>query len=150
MSERRWALPDVVTRITSRAETNCKGCLIWTGAVDWSGYARIHHQGRNWKASRLIWLATHGKLDDGLFVLHSCDDRRCVNIDHLFLGTNAENMADMVRKGRSPRSRAKLSSEQVAAIRADLATPNIDLARRYGVSDSTICQVRHRDTWRHL
>lgn len=95
------------------------GCWIWTGSTDVSGYGRIAFRGRNWKASRVAWLLTNG--DPGhLHVLHRCDNRLCVNPDHLFLGTNRDNSIDKAKKGRH--HSALLSPEQVREIRKHRAS----------------------------
>lgn len=87
---------------------------------------------------------------------HRCDNRLCVNPGHLFLGTRAENLGDMVRKGRSARGEkhraAKLTSEQVHQIRAftgDAKARQL-LAASLGVSYATILDVQKRRSWRHL
>ncbi len=56
--------------------------------------------GIKWRVTRLIWTVTEGPIPEGQFVLHECDNPRCINLDHLFLGTAKENSEDMVRKGR--------------------------------------------------
>jgi hypothetical protein len=73
-------------------------------------------------------------------VLHRCDNRRCYNVDHLFLGTRAENMTDMAAKGRHVGYR-RLTAEQIAEIKASTAR-NKDLAARYGVAPATITKYR--------
>lgn len=92
-----------------------------------------------------------------MHVLHKCDIRNCVNPDHLFLGTNKDNMADMMRKGRknarkgSAHGYAKLTENDVLQIRD--VYPSVssrELAKRYGVVKSTILFVIHRKTWAHV
>lgn len=75
-------------------------CLEWTGSLDRYGYGKIGLQGRVEKAHRLSWLLHRGVIPDGLVVRHDCDNPRCVRIDHLRLGTQADNVADRERRGR--------------------------------------------------
>lgn len=98
-----------------------------------------------------------GPIAEGAFVMHLCDNRRCVRPDHLFLGTSADNTADMVAKRRMPiRERhhnAKLTSPVVLAIKQRHAAGQatlINLAREYGVSHGTIYDIVHGRTWRTL
>jgi hypothetical protein len=112
--------------------------------------------GRRASAHRAAWEHVHGSIPDGRHVLHRCDTPRCFFVEHLFLGTQSENVADMDRKGRRWRPigeanpRAKLSAADVLAIRA-LPTHNYAaLGRQYGVADVNIRAVVLRHTWKHL
>jgi hypothetical protein len=73
---------------------------IEAGARSDTGYGRVTHEGKQWAAHRLAWTLAHGPIPDGMLVLHHCDNRACWNVEHLFLGSQADNMADMVAKGR--------------------------------------------------
>lgn len=132
------------------------GCFIWTGSIDASGYGRFALGGRNWKANRIAWLLAHGD-PQNLHVLHRCDNRLCVNASHLFLGTNADNVADKVRKGRAPgfpgeqNREAKLTAEAVREIRAMRGRAGQKvLAEQFGVSVSVVSRVQLGNAWRSI
>lgn len=76
------------------------GCLEWTGCMNNDGYGRIRIGRKSTSAHRVIWILTFGDIARDIFVCHHCDNRRCINVQHLFLGTNRDNMLDCKRKGR--------------------------------------------------
>jgi len=80
------------------------GCLIWRGCVSEGGYGRVNYRGRTLFAHRWAWSMEHGPIRRGMVVCHRCDQRRCVNPDHLFLASQAGNLADMKSKWRRRRS----------------------------------------------
>ncbi len=71
------------------------GCHIWHGHLAASGYGRTHYQGRSWLAHRLAWTFKRGPIPKGMVICHRCNVKRCVNPDHLALGTRADNNADI-------------------------------------------------------
>lgn len=81
-------------------------CWNWTGAKS-RGYGHVSFQREQWAASRLSYVLTYGPIQNGLFVLHHCDNRACCNPNHLFLGTHQDNMDDMMQKGRHRSQRIK-------------------------------------------
>ena len=135
-------------------------CWLWTGHVNSSGYGLTSIGGRGATASRVAYIMTYGEPPaDKPFALHECDNSICVRPDHLYAGDHAQNMADMANRGRSAsherQHAAKLTEEQVAAIRATLGSRQkfkngeaADLARRYDVSTSQIWRVAHGQAWR--
>lgn len=138
LAERFW--PKVERRGT-------RECWEWTGAIVKCGYGQIlHSRGRRVYAHRASWELARGAVPDGLWVLHTCDNRTCVNPDHLFLGTYLTNIWDKTRKGRSAR---KLTEPQVLEIRASTDS-RAALAARYGVSVNMIHYVQMRHSWKHV
>lgn len=87
-----------VERFWSKVEKS-DGCWVWRGSLNWDGYGQARFMGSTRRANRIAWFLEHGEWPT-LQVLHRCDNPGCVRIEHLFLGTHADNMADMARKGR--------------------------------------------------
>jgi len=123
------------------------GCWNFTGAKhNGYGWVSTGTKDRPQRAHRLMWETTHGPIPSGLRVLHKCDNRACCNPDHLFLGTQRDNVADMFQKGRAPQRWGKLGSltpDQVREIRAS-SLSNVELAAKYGIWRQTIYKVRNR------
>lgn len=132
-------------------------CRIWQGALDKKGYGiavRLREGERDQQPHRLAWTVAHGPIPEGLWVLHRCDVPCCVRPDHLFLGTNDDNVADMVAKGRQARGVSKpgtkLTDAQIAAIRNATGVLQADLASQFGVAQSYISRLRSGKRRTHL
>lgn len=139
------------------------GCWNWTGHVGNTGYGlfRILRPDGSTLGTTphrvMAWLVFGDEAVRGLHVCHRCDNRRCMNPSHLFLGTDADNSADAKRKGRlrvlrgSARREAKLSEAKVREIRCCRSgETHRDLAREFGVSRGRIGHVVQRRAWRHV
>lgn len=130
------------------------GCHLWTGTEN---YGVLSVSGTPYFAHRLSWVIYNGAIPDGMNVLHRCDVSCCVNPQHLFLGTQLDNVRDMDAKGRRKSNptrgerhpRHKLTKHDVLAIRSsdELAST---LAARMGVSDTLIYGIRKRTHWPHV
>ena len=146
-ASRVWTFEEKVMAFWSKVDRSAgpDACWTWTGAVTskWGygcfGVAKVHTRG----AHKIAWLLTNGD-NNGLCVLHRCDNRVCVNPAHLFLGTKIDNALDKVQKGRD--STAALKADQVRAIRVALAERKdfglqTVLAKEYGVTVGVINRV---------
>lgn len=135
-----------------------EGCWEWLGKRNPRGYGRVRISGREQLAHRIAWQLTHGKIPPGKVVLHVCDHPWCVRPDHLRLGTQAENVRDMFRKGRNVNVRgerhpaAKLTQEQVMSIRMRCANGEgrRKIAREYGVSSTNVRHILKGRIWAWL
>ena len=124
-------------------------CLLWIGAKNSLGYGVVERSGVNRYVHRII-----ADAPPGVIVRHTCDNPSCINPDHLLLGTQAENVADAVQRGRIARGNAlpqsKLSAELVKSIRAEYASGGVSqskLAAKYGVHQMSISRVVRGATW---
>jgi len=87
-------------RFWGKIKKQTSGCWEWKGNISSSGYGLLSYKGKNIGSHILSWILHNGEIENNLWVLHKCDNRKCVNPKHLFLGTRQDNMDDMVRKGR--------------------------------------------------
>lgn len=127
---------------------NDRGCKLWSGTKDKNGYGIIWGgTGFGCRfAHRVAWVLTKGPIPKGMCVCHKCDVPSCVNVEHLFLGTQRDNLADMRSKGRqvfgSRHGNHKLTDEEVLFIKQSRDMKGIDLARMFKVTPAHISNIR--------
>ena len=136
----------------SKSTLGADACWPYPGPLSSTGYAHYKEDGRETSAHRESYRTTLGN-PEGLCVCHHCDNRRCVNPTHLFLGTPADNHADAMAKDRHSRGErngaSKLTAGQVLAIRED-ARRQTAIASEYGISQAEVSEIKLRHHWRHL
>lgn len=120
-----------------------------------NGYGRVGVNGKNWTAHRIIWASVNGDIPRDKFVCHSCNNRACININHLRLDTPLGNNLDAVRCGswRFGKMKAILTPETVKEIRTRYVPRKVTqyfLAKEFGVSQPSISLVINRKNWRHF
>ena len=132
-----------------------EGCWEWQrSVVQKRGYGQILFRKKMFLTHRLAYTLTKGEIPKGKIVCHSCDNRKCCNPDHLWLGTQQDNLLDMMRKHRGAgrnghATNTKLCAEDVKAIRAfsKEGLSQYEIADKFGVWQSTIGQILHHKTW---
>lgn len=143
----------------SRARVDeATGCWEWQLARTVKGYGLFQDGRLTRRAHRGAWEAVNGQVPDDAHVLHSCDNPQCVNPEHLFLGTNADNVGDKVSKGRQSQAkgslngRAKLSEHDVGVIKVllDLGVQGRRLATLYNASEQAVSFIKTRRSWAHV
>lgn len=150
-------------------------CWVWQAALGRGGYGKVGLGGRaggTAPAHRVSWALARGPIPPGRWVLHHCDNRRCVRPEHLFLGNAADNSADMKAKGRSAagdrqglrkhperasrgegRWSARLNEFQIMELRAAYAAGGIyqrELALRYGIAQGQVSRIVTGQRWKHI
>lgn len=124
----------------------CKdtGCWDWTGCFAVSGYGRMMFNYQNYRAHRLSYILHNGEIPDEMIICHKCDNKKCVNPEHLFIGTILDNVKDRVQKGRTARNEKsgnmKLTNKQVKQIRKRKMSLSM-MAKKYNVAESTIVRI---------
>lgn len=146
IEERFWSKVAIIPEQT---------CWEWVGTIHHSGYGTIYVDDKSLRAHRLSWKIHNGPIPEGLLVCHTCDNRKCVRPEHLFLGTNADNNKDMFKKGRENKAKGtacrstKLTEQQVKLIRYD-PRPQSVIGKQYGISQNAVKLIKQRKNWKHI
>ena len=132
-------------------------CWEWQAYKDKDGYGHFTFNRRNPGAHRVAYSIVNGDIKPGMVVMHSCDNRACVNPAHLSEGTQADNIADKVAKNRQAigekNARAKLTEQEVKYIRflKDAKGMSVkDICDRYALSNSSVYDIVNNQTWKHI
>lgn len=126
-----------------------RGCWIWQRAMMPNGYGQKWHLGKFDGAHRVSWIIHRGPLKKGVFVLHRCDVRKCVNPNHLFIGTQKENLLDMAKKERSTSKFTAAQVEEMKELRKSGSTFK-DIGEAFGVRKQTVHNIVNGHTWSHI
>ena len=149
---------DIKNRILSNVFYSPDGCWYWTGPINNNSYGRIYVSGRREFTHRLSYKIFNGEIN-GSLVCHTCDNKLCVNPDHLFLGNHSINALDMHAKGKSNKpigeriGIAKLNINKVIEIRNmfhENMASKTNIAKHFGVHPNTIHAVITERTWKHI
>ena len=134
-------------------------CVEWHKGKTGRGYGVCYPFGRDKQvlAHRRVYELMYGPIPEDMVVCHKCDNRGCVNINHLFLGTQKDNIKDMFAKGRQHDRRgdrgnaSKLSEKQVLEIKAFIGKLKYkEIAKKYNVSETAIADIKLKRTWGHV
>lgn len=154
LEEKTNRLRDIFERSVVKSE----GCWDWKGVAHHSGYCHMNYDGKSMSINRISWELNFGEIPNGLFVLHKCDNRRCSNPDHLFLGSSKDNHKDMMNKGRQNipfgenHKNSKLTSDNVKKIKEllQLGVTMSRISKDFKISMGSINAIKHRRTWKHV
>jgi hypothetical protein len=130
-------------------------CIEFVGYKDKDGYGKKQYKGRPWYAHRWAWTLANGEIPAGLSVCHKCDNPPCINLDHLYLGTTAQNQKDKADRGRvkgEKNPKAKLTDFDIPTIFELLHhgfAPKA-IAEMYHVSHDAIKDIKNRRRWTHI
>jgi len=139
--------------------TDISGCWIWTAGKNSKGYGNFWANNKEIKAHRFSWELHYGKIPKGQFVCHHCDNPSCIRPSHLFVGSNQDNMNDMIAKERSPQGLkgekhplSKLTEQEVLIIRSlgKRKISQMQIAAQFGVHQGLISNILLRKTWKHI
>lgn len=133
-------------------------CWEWSGKKDKDGYGTLKIRRKMFRAHRIAWMFTNGKIPTGCQILHSCDNPPCQNPDHLFCGTNLDNMRDKMTKGRhrtifgEDHANSKVTQSQVLEMRHRYSTgvSQQRIADDFGITQGHVSAIIRKECWPHI
>lgn len=150
---------DIVEKLLGNIKVDANGCFEWQGGLKgmngWK-YAAVHHNGKQHGGHRLAYEVFRGPIPSGLLVCHRCDNTRCINPSHLFLGTAKDNAVDAAQKDRTAHgvrnSQAKMTPEDIVALveRYNKGEPAGELRRSYRLSVRTFADILTGKRWKRV
>ena len=146
---------EILLRLLRNISINLNGCWNWQGSKSVKGYGRIKFEGVYWSTHRLMAFLKLSDLGEGSVVCHRCDNPSCINPDHLFVGTQLENILDRDLKGRRNQAKgenqgsSKLTAAQVTSIRLD-TRKHSTIAAEYGITRAHVGNLKANRAWKHI
>lgn len=148
----------IKNKLLGNITKNEENCWVWNKSKDKKGYGKTNYKNKIMLCHRLSWLLFNKSLNNNMYVCHKCDNPSCINPDHLFLGTNRDNILDAYHKNRlklkfgENNKSSKLNYKKIIEIR-DLYKKGytlVSLSNIYHVSSQTIGSIVKRKTWKHV
>ena len=156
-------MPTLAERLNAKTKKRNNGCWEWQGYLaSGTGYGVMSVGNRPKGVHRVAYELNHGPIPKGMCVCHTCDNRKCIRPDHLFLGTKADNLEDMRAKGRQAKGKkvsnpgstngnSRITEDDVRKIRQQYedGVAQVELARRFGIDQTNVSCIVRRVTWKH-
>lgn len=148
--------PEFRAAFWARTAPRANGCIEWTGFTNAGGYGLVNVKGKSYNAQRCAWIMTHGDVPKHVYICHHCDNRLCVNLEHLYAGSHQDNMRDRQARGRTARffgadsQFAKIDAQIAHNIRADFKSARctrVELATKYRLSLGHIHKILRLEVW---
>lgn len=150
-------LDDLQVRLAKRSRLNTEtGCIEWIGALMHQGYGHLRWRGKVYRTHRLSYAAVNGDIPAGMFVCHKCDNPKCMNPEHLFLGTYADNSADMAQKKRStigernPMAKVNVATVQAIRIWGKTGMFHKKIAAKFGITREAVSLILRGERWKNI
>lgn len=117
-------------------------CWIWTGQLDQTGYGVLKYHQKAYKAHRAMWALRNGPIPEGKYACHKCDTPACINPEHIFIGTQGDNMKDAKRKGRTRANRGRSDDEiRMAKAMVRGGMPRSKVAKHFGIDTGSMTRI---------